>query len=267
MSQYDRVGKWRVLVLAGSRGPNEPMARHYGVSHKCLIEISGKPMLHRVVDALHEHRAIEEVHVSIEIADFLADELKAIDDKVEFHQAKSSAPQSVLAAIIDMGLDDGPILVTTADHALLDEEMLDSFLSDALASGADLLVGLAKAEVILKAYPDAKRTFLTFGPDRVSGCNLFAFKTEASKKLLGFWQRVEKNRKNPFKLIWAFGWKPLFFYLTGQVNLQKAFKLGSQQVGVNVEPVLLPMANAAVDVDKPEDKELVEAILRRELGD
>ena len=43
--------------------------------------------------------------------------------------------------------------------------------------------------------------------------------------------------------------------------LEKAFELASQKIGISARPVLLPFANAAVDVDKPEDKELVEEVL------
>ncbi len=252
--------KWQVLVLAGSRGPNDPMASRYGVSHKCLIEVGGKPMLARVVETLLSHSAVRSIGISIEVKDVLGPALGENADRVEFHQAKNSAPASVLSALQEIG-GDGPVLVTTADHALLDHQMLDSFLSGAQEADADLLVGLARAEVILAAYPDAKRTFLKFGPDRVSGCNLFAFKTPRAKQVLELWQRVEKNRKNPIKLIAAFGFKALFAYLTGNINLDKAFELASRRLGITARPVLLPFANAAVDVDKPEDKELVEEIL------
>ena len=68
------------------------------------------------------------------------------------------------------------MLVTTADHALLTPEMIDYFCEQAERNGADFSAGLARAEVILKAYPQSVRTFFRFGKDRVSGCNLFASK-------------------------------------------------------------------------------------------
>ena len=256
------TGQWQVLVLAASRGPDDPMAGRYGVSHKCLIEVAGKPMLARVVETLLSHPGVGSVGISIENESVLAPALGTNADRVQFHASQASAPASVLSALGEMA-GDGPVLVTTADHALLDHAMLDHFLSAAQQSDGDLLVGLARAEVVLKAYPGAKRTFLKFGADQVSGCNIFAFKTPDAQKVLSFWQQVEKNRKNPFKLIAAFGLKPLIAYATGSLDLDKAFELASQKIGVVARPVLLPFANAAVDVDKPEDKELVEEILAR----
>ena len=41
-----------MLVLAAGRGPDDPMAKAYGVTHKCLIEVGGEPMLKRVIHTL-----------------------------------------------------------------------------------------------------------------------------------------------------------------------------------------------------------------------
>ncbi len=252
--------KWHALILAASRGPNDPMAKHYGVSHKCLIEVGGEKMLARVVRVLGAHRSIQSIRVSIEDETVLNYALGNLRGDVIFERSTTSAPASVMQALGH--IDDGAkVLVTTADHALLDTAMLDFFMSEAEQSDGDLNVGLARDSVILKAYPHAKRTFLKFGADRVSGCNLFAFKTSNAVKVLAFWQQIEKNRKNPFKLVAAFGFKAIFAYLTSALNLEKAFALASGRIGVVAKPVLMPFANAAIDVDKPEDKDLVEEIL------
>ena len=50
--------RWHALILAAGRGPSDPMAAAYGVSHKCLVEVGGIPMLRRVVETLLAHPAI-----------------------------------------------------------------------------------------------------------------------------------------------------------------------------------------------------------------
>jgi len=256
--------KWHALVLAASRGPNDPMAKRYGVSHKCLIEVGGEKMLARVVNVLAAHPNIQSIRVSIE--DETALDLALGDNRGEviFEPSTTSAPASVLQALSHIN-DGQKVLVTTGDHALLDRDMLDHFMVSAEQSEGDLNVGLASDKIILEVYPNAKRTFLKFGPDRVSGCNLFAFKTPHAQKVLAFWQKIEKNRKNPFKLVAAFGFKAIVAYLTSSINLEKAFELASDRIGVVAKPVLMPFANAAIDVDKPEDKDLVEEILAKKL--
>ena len=45
-------GHWTALVLAGSRGPSDPVAAHCGVRHKALAPMAGMPMLARVLASL-----------------------------------------------------------------------------------------------------------------------------------------------------------------------------------------------------------------------
>ncbi len=45
-------GPFTALVLAASRGAADPVARAEGLSHKCLVDTAGTPMLLRVLAAL-----------------------------------------------------------------------------------------------------------------------------------------------------------------------------------------------------------------------
>ena len=246
-------------MLAGGRGPDDPLAKAFSVSHKCLLPVGGTPMLRRVVDALQSHPAIGHLAVSIDDFDVAHQALGTVGG-IELLVTGSSAAQSAALAVRAM-TDRLPILLTTADHALLDYAMLDHFLGQAAEVPADLAVGLARAETILAAYPDAKRTFLSFGRDRVSGCNLYALKSEKALAAIDFWQQVEQDRKNPFALVRAFGLGALVRYLTGRLTLETSFAYASRRLQISAVPVLMPFANAAVDIDKPADRELVERIL------
>ena len=61
----------------------------------------------------------------------------------------------------------------------------------------------------------------------------------------------------------AFGWRPLLAYLLGRLTLDDAMARASNVIGARVAAVVLPYAEAAIDVDKPADLELVETILAR----
>jgi hypothetical protein len=51
-------------------------------------------------------------------------------------------------------------------------------------------------------------------------------------------------------------------YGFGRVDLETAFRLGSRRLGLDARPVLMPFAEAAIDVDKPDDKVLCDEIFR-----
>jgi len=258
------AARWTAIVLAAGRGPDDPLARAFSVSHKCLIPVGGVPMLARVVRALRAHPAISRVVVSIDQLEVVAQALGEVEG-VAIVGSGPSAPDSVLETLD--GLERvPPVLITTADHALLDPDMLDRFLSASEASGADLTVGLATAETILAAYPDTRRTFLTFGKDRVSGCNLYGLMDAKGVAAIELWRRLDKDRKKPWRIVQAFGLEALFRYFSGRITLEGAFELASRRLGLVARPILMPVAEAAIDVDKPEDKALVERILLTRRG-
>lgn len=256
--------RFDALVLAASRGPDDPMARAFDAPHKCLIEVGGTPMLARVVSALLSSPGIDRILVSVEDRSVIDDALEGLEgldaERVAHVASRGRASESVAAAVEMLGFA-RPILVTTADHALLTPEMVAYFCEKATASAADVAAGLEHEDVLLGAYPDAKRTFIRFADGGYSGCNLFALRTPAALRAVEFWRNIERQRKKPWRLARAFGLRPLWLYLRGVLTLDRAMDEASRILGLRAAAVRMPFTDAAIDVDKPEDLVAVERIL------
>lgn len=251
------------LVLAGSRGPDDPVARHCGVEHKCLAPVGGAPMLARVVQTLAASASVDRIFVSLTEPAIL--EGLPLAGSCTALTSAASPSASVLQALEQVP-DALPMLLTTADHPLLSPAMVDRICAEARASGADLVAGLTEATVIRRAYPNARRTYLRFAEAAYSGANLFVLVTPASQRAVAFWRRVEQERKRPWRLVRAFGLRPLLAYLLGRLTLDDAMAWASEVIGARIVAVRLPFAEAAIDVDKPDDLMLVESILSRSGG-
>lgn len=260
----DSPGKFTAVVLAGRRAGEDPLASAAGVSHKCLIPVAGTPMLARVITALANAKTIGLIGISIEDPDAVAPALAALGDaetaRVRVLASAETPSLSVAAAIEDLD-QPPPMLVTTADHPLLTPELVDLFTTEAALSGADLGVGMAPASSVLGAYPDARRTWLRFRDDRYTGCNLFALLSPESDRALAFWRQVERDRKRPLRIIHAFGPLSLLAYLSGRLTLRAAMERASNRLGLEARAIVLRSAEAAMDVDKPDDLAIVEQIL------
>ncbi len=260
----ERAGAVRALVLAASRGPDDPMARATGARHKALLKVGGVPMLRRVVRALRALPEVGEIVIVIDDASAAREALGELAEDVQIVPPAESAAASALKVLQQMfaRAADAPVLITTGDHALLTPEMVREMLAAMRARpGADLLVGLARREVVKAAFPQVKRTWLRFGADAVTACNLFLLRDARALEAVRFWRRVEQNRKRPWRIALAFGILPLIRVLLGRASLREAFALAGRRLGIVAEPVLLSDARAAVDVDKPEDLVLAERIL------
>ncbi len=251
--------RWHAIILAAGRGPADRLAKAYGVPNKCVIEVAGKPMLARVTAALQESGLVASTLVSIENR---AIATSVLGDGTATIAAAGSAPASVIAAV-EKEMLDYPILITTADHALLTPAMVRYFCESAARSATDFTAGLATAETVLAAYPQTIRTFFLLGKTQIAGCNLFAVHNARGLKLLARWQHLEAVRKKPWRLVAMFGVMPLLRFLLGTLDLDGALAVVSRKLGLKVGAVLMPFAEAAIDVDKPADRELAEEILKK----
>ena len=257
------AGRFTALIMAGSRPGGDPMARAAGVSHKCLLPVEGTPMIRRVVSALLAAPSIGRILISIDAPGLLDSEFADPErDRIGLLESAETPSLSALAAIEAAGGTGGPMLITTADHPLLEPALIERFCREAEASGADIVAGLAPEQVIRTAFPESRRTYLRFRDGRFSGCNLFALLRPEGAEAIRLWRRVEKDRKRPWRIAKAFGLPMLLSYLVGWLTLEAALARLSRLAGAKAGVVVLPVAEAAVDVDKPEDLVLVEAILR-----
>jgi GTP:adenosylcobinamide-phosphate guanylyltransferase len=218
-------------------------------------------MLQRVVSALQKSQSIKSIAISIESPAIAREALSGKVSNIGLIISESSAPLSAIVAIRKNF--SFPVLITTADHALLTPAMIDYFCREAEQNGADFSAGLARAETVLAAYPQSVRTFFKFGKDRVSGCNLFAISNGNGLRILEKWQHLEQSRKKPWRLVAAFGPLALIRFALGTLSLDAVFGIVSNRLGLAANPILMPFAEAAIDVDKPADLELAEAILKR----
>jgi GTP:adenosylcobinamide-phosphate guanylyltransferase len=246
------------LVLAGSRQGGDPLAEFAGVTHKALIPVDGRPMLERVVMALAAVPRVGRILVAIERPDIVA-ALPPMRVPVTAVAAAEGPSASVAAVLSTAGT---PLLVTTADHALLRPEWVEEFL-DAEAAGADAQMGLARRAEVMKAAPGTLRTWLRFSDDAYSGCNLFLLRTPAAAGIVTLWRQLEADRKRPLALLGRLGFSYALRYRCGWLSLQAALARLGRLCGARLSPVFLSDGEAAIDVDKPADLTLVREIVAR----
>ena len=177
--------------------------------------------------------------------------------------APQQGPSSSVKRFIEQSPQDLPLLVTTADHALLTVEMVEYFVQKASRAQADVAVALVPYTVVAQAYPASKRTVIRFKGGGYCGCNLFLLATPRAERLVEFWTQVEQERKHPIRLIRRLGWRVLLQYVLGNLTLSDALGELSQRMELSIQEVILPFPEAAVDVDTVEDLTLVEQILAK----
>lgn len=256
--------RFHAVVLAGDRGPDDPVARHTGAACKALVPLDGQPMVLRVLDALAASAAVSGVTLvgpdQTQLVGCPSLAARIANGEVAWLAPAPSPSQSALAGLARVPMNT-PVLLTTADHALLQPAWVDAFCAAAQATGKDALVGLARHAVVQAAFPQSRRTALRFRDGGYCGCNLFAFLTPDGRHAPEFWRHIEKQRKKPHRLAAALGPGTLLAYLSGRLTLEAGLARLSLRVGAQLGAVMLDDPRAAVDVDSVADFELVERLL------
>lgn len=242
------------LVLAGSRpGAPDPVALAEQVPHKALVDVGGEPMLARVIAALRE-AGIGRIAVSADTPGVVALARELGCSVITPGRGPSA---SVAAAMTALGT---PMLVTTADHALLQSEWIHDFLADT-PPGADVAVLLAPRAVVEAAMPDSQRTYLKLADGGWSGCNLFLLATARATGAVATWSAVEADRKRPWRIAARLGAGTLWRYVVGGLTMAEAIARLGRRIGIEAAAVPARDGRAAVDVDKPGDLAQVRALV------
>ncbi len=260
------VGRMSAVVLAGDRTKADALIRSSNTGSKAMIDIDGTPMVRRVLNALREAKCVREITLSGPEASEVARDatLQSWVDAGEVKWREPGPTPSTSAYDTMQQLEaDSPVLLTTADHPLLTAEIVDAFARQSLADPVDLAVGLAPHALVMEAYPGIHKTVMHFADGDFCGCNLFAFVTPEGRRAARFWRKIEQQRKKPLVLIGLLGWWAVIRYRMGLLSLEEALAKLGKRLGLRIRAVILPYANAAIDVDSIADLMLVKGALER----
>lgn len=246
-----------VAILAAQRaGIVNPIAERFGVSHKCLAPICGRPLIAWVFDSVAATPGVSRVRIAIEpdgqaAVDALAAPLKAAGITVDYVAAANNLADSVRACADGVS---GPLILTTADNVNLSVAAMEQAAA-ALADGAEVIFSLARREDVLAARGETDGpAFAHVGPykfrdGRFSNCNLYALSGAGALTAAEMFREGGQFSKQRGRLIRAVGLFNVGLYLAGMLTLAGAGKRLSRRFGARIQPIVFADGAQAIDVD------------------
>jgi len=242
------------LVLAAQRdGTIDPLAAAMGVSHKCLVPLAGRPLILHVLEALLAAPRIGEIRISIDDPAILAG---IVDPRITLVRSSPNLVDSVIAGLAGAAW---PVLVTTADNALLTPAAIAQIQRD--AAGADVAVAFTRRESVLAAHPDGQRRFYTFSEGGYSNCNAYWIASADALGAAEVFRQGGQFAKHPGRIVKAFGLVNLIRFRFGIGSLDAAFARFSRRFGRLLRPVVLEDGAVAIDVDNVRTHGIAEELL------
>jgi GTP:adenosylcobinamide-phosphate guanylyltransferase len=245
------------IVLAGSRPGRDAFAEQYGTDLKALIPIGYEAMVRRPVKSLLESASVDRVIVLAQQPERIAAVLPK-DASLSVRESRGTIAETMLALCKDASTS-WPLMVTTADHALLDVATVDEFC--AAAAQSDIAIGVVERGALMQRLPSTRRTWLKFRGGAYTGANLFALRSPAVAPAIELWRSVEQDRKKGWRLLSLLGPAVLVGAVLRLRTLDQVLASLGRKLGLSVVAVRLSNPLAGVDVDKAEDHALVSAIL------
>lgn len=255
-----------VVVLAGDRGPGDPLAADAGVPGKVLVPIDGRSLLARVLDAVAGFAPGARVLVVCPGHAVYQRELDAQHAIGCERIAPAAGPAASVARALEQVDPATPVLLVTGDHPLIEASWLDALRAGAARDAADAAVGVADFASVSRAFPGNRRTHYRFADRAVCGTNLFWLGSARGRRVVEAWQAFERDRKRPWRIVGRLGLINLVRYLLGRLSLDAAMTSLSSRLDARLVAVPIDAPEAAVDVDTPDDLALVRRILAARSG-
>jgi GTP:adenosylcobinamide-phosphate guanylyltransferase len=253
------------IVLAAQRGGRlDPLADRFGVSHKCLVPIAGKPLIEHVLRALVQVPGLSRIHISIEKD--AAEAVRGVPGTdggfgipVDFVPAAPSLADSVYAAAHRV---EEPILVTTADNVLLSPAVAAEMVRR-MHAGAEGVLAVATKEAVLAAHPEGQRRFYKLKGGSYSNCNQYGINGPSALRMAETFRSGGQFAKNPRRLAETFGLFNLLLVRFGLISIEGAMKRMSKHFGVRAEALVVTDGTQAIDVDNARTYDVAAELLER----
>lgn len=257
----------KIIVLAAQRtGVVNPLAKHAGVSHKCLVPICGRPLIAHVMEVLTTLEAVEDIRIVLEPdghpeVDAVLAPFRARGIPVSLVDSDANIVESVIAA---SGEDQGPFMITTADNVLLTHDGLNR-VREKLRE-VEAVIGVTTRERVWAVHRQGQRGFYDLKEAGYANCNLYGLANRNALKAAEIFREGGQFQANKSRLVRAFGLFNIILMRLRMVTLEQGLRRTGKRFGVSMAPVVFEDGALAIDVDNARTYAIAEWILGGRLG-
>jgi GTP:adenosylcobinamide-phosphate guanylyltransferase len=239
-----------ILPAGGEIDP--AFAAEVGVKNKALIEIGGKTVLQRVMQALRDSGRIrriavigpDQVHQAAEGADLLL-------------QPGSSGPDNILKGLAALQEGSSPptkVLVVTTDLPFLTPEIINRFI-DSCPPGADICVPLIDKDAYVTRFPNSTATFVPLRDGVLTAGCMYLFDVAALQAARPHMERIFEVRKSKIGMARLLGPKFLVKFLTKSLTVEDVEKKITGLLHCTGKAIQNSAPELAYDIDYLDDYE------------
>lgn len=255
--------KFDVFITAGyDPDKADPLLAAAGVDHKSLVSVAGKPMIWHVVRAFVESGRVGEIVII-----GLGPEHE-LDFGVPVHYVPNqpslwASQNAGVRRLREINPADRFIIGTTADIPLITGEVVNAFIEKCQPYDRGLYWGVVPEAVMVAGFPDSKRSYLALREGRFCSGDLYLGKLSTAEQIQEKMRGFIENRKSVVRQLLLLGPGVILRFIFRRLALDDLIGVVQRAFGITGGPVILPFAEAGMDVDKPFQWEQVKEYLAR----
>lgn len=261
-------GPYHAVVLAAQRpGIINALANSYSVTHKCMINMAGRPLIDHVLQGLIDSPEIGYITISIDDLGAL-DAAPLVEQLAQEGRLRIVLSGETLYESVRFALNSNdrfPAIITTADNVLLTPEMVGHFCAG--LGTLDGAVALTSKETLALRYPTEQKKFHKFRDGEWSNCNLYAIQTPKALGAAETFKGGGQFAKSPRRALAAFGLVNTLIYRFSLLGREQALARLGRRFGINLGAVTMPFPESPVDVDNEASARIAREVLEARLAD
>ena len=247
-------------MAGGIPQPDELLYPYTQGKSKAMLDILGKPMVQWVLDALSGAHRVE----NVVLIGLTTESGLTCAKPITFLPNKIGMIENILGGIkkiMEINPSATRLLLVSSDIPGITSAMVDWEVEAASGSDVDLCYNVVKREVMEARYPGSRRTFTKLKGMDVCGGDLNVLRTSVASMNTDIWEKLVASRKNPIKQAAIMGFDTLLLMILRAITLDEAVKKLTARLHMTGKAIICPYAEIGMDIDKPNQLELMRADL------
>jgi len=251
-----------VIMAGGNPGPDDPLYPYTQGRPKALIDMNGRTMLERVVDALQSSSFIEDIVVVGPGSDMGMHFQRPVHHLPDHDNLVANALAGI-NWLRQQKPDTRLVFLCSADIPTITGDIVDKFIELCRPFDRAIYYCFATQAAIETRFPHSRRTFVKLKGLNVAGGDVAHIHADLGDSHQELWQAMTNARKHAWRLARIVGLPMLLKFLFRRISLADIETTAERLINRPARIVLTPYAELAMDADKPQQVEMLREDLRR----
>jgi GTP:adenosylcobinamide-phosphate guanylyltransferase len=253
-----------IVTAGGIPQPGEPLYEYTQGKSKALLDIHGKPMIQWVLDALCAAKTIDKVIIiglpensglaCEKLAAYLPNQGGMIDNI-----------RTGVLKVMEINPSAVDVLLVSSDIPTINSEMVDWVVNETMKDDLDAYYNVITKETMEARFPGSNRTYTHLKGMDVCGGDMNVIRTSMVTTNTEVWEKIIASRKSPLKQASLIGFDTLFLLLLRRFTVESAVARVAERLHMTGRGIVCPYAEVGMDVDKPNQLEMVRADMAKRI--